>query len=197
MSFDQGENMRDEMGHREPSFENNLAGKGRLYRSSPHLARMTTAFFCRKASLLTTGPAPDSRTTETEASRSTAAQNHVHASEQPLVPCSADFEDASLYLQPLTNPGCPNPRSRARSRPQVSSFVSSCLRASHSCPGFVLKGWVPHEVTKTRRTEDMPAMHRTLEEGRALSRPGSLSAFQRQQIRQFIDLVFCCSNAPE
>ena len=165
LSFDQGKNMRDEMGHREPGFENNLAGKGRLYRSRPHLARMTTAFFCRKASLLTTGPAPDSRATQTEVSRSTDAQNHVHSSEQQRVPCSADFEDASPDLQPLTNLGCPNPRTRARSRPQVSSFVSSCLRARHSGVGLAMERWVPHEATKTRRTDEMPTMHRTLEEG--------------------------------
>ena len=149
LSFDQGENIRDEMGHREPGFENNLAGKGRLYRSRPHLARMTTAFFCRKASLLTTGPAPDSRATQTEVSRSTDAQNHVHSSEQQRVPCSADFEDPSLHLQPLTNPRYPNPRSRARSRPQVSPIVSLRLRANHSCSGSVLKGRVPHKATKT------------------------------------------------
>ncbi len=34
-------------------------------------------------------------------------------------------------------------------------------------------------------------------DGQASSCPGSLRAFQRQQIRQFIGIVFSCNNAPE
>ena len=76
--------------------------------------------------------------------------------------------------------------------PSVSYFVSSCLRARHSGSGLVLKGWVH---TKAQSHEGLKKA-RTAEEGHASSCPGPPTTFQRQQIRQFIALVFPCGNVP-